>query len=320
MKLLTGEKDISELVEQIKWAGDTKQVARTIQFTIAKNKKDKDFPTVVIDEGAEIIMQDDSGNNIFGGIIFDIDKSAGSKVETYLAYDLMFYINNSDVNQLFDGTPETIVPGICTELGIECGTMAATGVHVSMPCFGKKAYEAIMMAYTAAARQNGSKYIPLMTNINKVSVLEKGTLCGAVMTGEYNLIGATYKSSLQKLVNRVLITDKNNNVVKTVEDAASIQKYGLVQRVLKQNDGEDATAEAQKMLVEVESSATVSGVPNDFRAISGYSIIIQETDTGLYGQFYIESDTHTFSCGKAQMELTLAFENLMDERDIEETS
>ena len=61
-------------------------------------------------------------------------------------------------------------------------------------------------------------------------------------------------------------------------------------------------------------------VPNDFRAVSGYSIIVQETDTGLYGQFYIESDTHTFSCGKAQMDLTLAFENLMDEREIEETA
>ena len=186
--------------------------------------------------------------------------------------------------------------------------------------YTKKAYEAIMMAYTAAARQNGSKYIPLMTNINKVSVLEKGTLCGAVMTGDYNLIEATYKSTLQKLVNRVLITDKNNNVINTVEDAASIQKYGLVQRVLKQNDGEDATTEAKKMLVTIESSATVSGVPNDFRAVSGYSIIVQETDTGLYGQFYIESDTHTFSCGKAQMDLTLAFENLMDEKDIEQTS
>lgn len=111
MKLLTVGKDISELIEQIKWSGDTKQVARTIQFTIAKNKKDKDFPTVVIDEGAEIIMQDDSGKDVFGGIIFDIDKSASSKVETYLAYDLMFYINNSDVNKIFEGTPETIVPG-----------------------------------------------------------------------------------------------------------------------------------------------------------------------------------------------------------------
>ncbi len=317
MKLLTGGKDISELIETITWSGDIRQVARSIRFTIARNKKDKDFPNLVINEGDEIIMQDDAGKDIFGGIIFDIDKSASSKVVSYLAYDLMFYVNNSDVNQIFDGTPETIVPGICAELGIESGAMAATGVHVSMPCFGKKAYDAIMMAYTAAARKNGSRYIPLMKDINKVTVVEKGEFCGAVMTGDYNLIGAAYKSTLQNLVNRVLITDKNNNVVKTVEDTASIQKYGLVQKVLKQNDGEDAAAEAQKMLVTVEASASVSGVPNDFRAVSGYSVIVQETDTGLYGQFYIESDTHTFSCGKAQMDLTLAFENLMDEKEIE---
>ncbi len=320
MKLLTGGKDISELVEQIKWSGDTKQVARTIQFSIAKNKQDKDFPAVVINEGDEIIMQDDDGGNIFGGIIFDIDKNAGSKVESYLAYDLMFYINNSDVNRLLSGTPETIVPDLCAELGIESGEMAETGITVSMSCFGRKAYEAIMMAYTAAARRNGSKYMPLMTDINKVSVIEKGTLCGAVMTGDYNLIAATYKSTLQGLINRVLITDKNNNVVKTVEDAASIEKYGLVQKVVKQNDGEDVTTEAEKLLATTTASATVSGVPNDFRAISGYSVIVQETDTGLYGQFYIESDTHTFSCGKAQMDLTLAFENLMDEVEAEETA
>ena len=114
--------------------------------------------------------------------------------------------------------------------------------------------------------------MPLMKNINQLCVIEKGTLCGAVMTGSYNLIGATWKSTLQNLVNRVLITDKNGNVVRTVEDSASIEKYGLVQKVLRQNDDADASGEAQKMLVSVESSATVSGVPNDFRAISGYSI------------------------------------------------
>lgn len=141
MKLLTGGKDISELIETITWSGDTKQVARTLKFTVAKNTKDKDFPNVVIQEGDEVIMQDDKGKNIFGGIIFDIDKSASSKAAAYLAYDLMFYINHSDINRMFDGTPETIVPGICAELGIESGAMAATGIHVSMPCFGKSAYQ-----------------------------------------------------------------------------------------------------------------------------------------------------------------------------------
>lgn len=86
---------------------------------------------------------------------------------------------------------------------------------------------------------------------------------------------------------------------------------------MKQSDKEDISTEAQKALVSVENSGSVSGVPNDFRAVSGYSIIVQDEVSGLYGQFYIESDTHTFTNGKAQMDLTLAFENLMDEEEIE---
>jgi len=46
-------------------------------------------------------------------------------------------------------------------------------------------------------------------------------------------------------------------------------------------------------------------------------LLVQDEVSGLYGQFYIESDTHTFTNGKAQMDLTLAFENLMDEEEIE---
>lgn len=319
MKILTSGKDISELIQDIKWSGDTKQVARKVNFSIAQNRADSAFPVLNINEGAELILQDDNGEIIFGGIVFDIEKSAASNMLTCLSYDLMFYINNSDINKIFAGTPEQIVPEICGMLGIDYGEMAVTNVPVSFPCFGKKAYDAIMMAYTAAARKNGSRYIPLMQNVNKVSLIEKGTLCGAVLTGEYNLIDAAYKSTLQNLVNRVLIVDKNNNVIQTVEDTGSIQKYGVVQRILKQEEGKDAAAEAGKMLVSIEQSATVSGIPNDFRAKAGYSIIVHEMDTGLYGQFYIESDTHTFTNGKAQMDLTLAFENLMDEKDIEKT-
>ena len=163
----------------------------------------------------------------------------------------------------------------------------------------------------------GYDRIPLIKNINQLCVIEKGTLCGAVMTGDYNLIDTEYKSTLQNLVNRVIITNSKGNQINVIEDAQSIQKYGLVQKVMKQSDKEDISAEAQKALVSVENSGSVSGVPNDFRAVSGYSIIVQDEVSGLYGQFYIESDTHTFTNGKAQMDLTLAFENLMDEEEIE---
>lgn len=320
MKILTNGKDISELIGTITWSGDTKQVARTIKFTIAHNRHDSDFPKVSINEGDKVVMMDDNGKKRFIGIIFDIDKTGTSNFISYLAYDLMFYINNSDVNKIFDGTPESITKEICNTLGISAGSLAKTGVKVHMPCFGKKAYEAIMMAYTVAARKKKTKYMPMMEAGTKVCVVEKGKKCGAILTGSYNLVEASYKSTLQNLVNRVLIVNKKNNVVKKVEDATSIKKYGLVQKVLKQEEKEDATAEAKAMLKTTEVSATVTGVPNDFRAVSGYSIVIRDKDTGLYGKFYIESDSHTFSAGKAQMDLTLAFENLMDEKEIDKDS
>ena len=90
MKLLTGGKDISQLIEKITWSGDTSQVSRKINFTIAQNKKDTLFPNVSIDIGDEIIMQDNEGNNIFGGIIFDADKKGSSKTVSYLAYGLFW--------------------------------------------------------------------------------------------------------------------------------------------------------------------------------------------------------------------------------------
>ena len=103
----------------------------------------------------------------------------------------------------------------------------------------------------------------------------------------------------------------------TVSVDVDAQRNYLEGRGTDTSEIEDISAEAQKALVSVENSGSVSGVPNDFRAVSGYSIIVQDEVSGLYGQFYIESDTHTFTNGKAQMDLTLAFENLMDEEEIE---
>lgn len=153
-----------------------------------------------------------------------------------------------------------------------------------------------------------------MQNVNQVCVIEKGALCGVVLDGSYNLTEATYKTSLQKLVDRVIVTDKNGNQTSVVEDAGAQSKYGVVQRVYKQEEGKDATSEAKSLLYIMDQSATVTAA-SDTRAVSGYAIAVQEATTGLYGKFYIESDTHTFEDGKEMMQLTLAFSNMMDEKE-----
>ena len=40
------------------------------------------------------------------------------------------------------------------------------------------------------------------------------------MTGDYNLIDTEYKSTLQNLVNRVIITNSKGNQIKVIEDAS----------------------------------------------------------------------------------------------------
>ena len=315
MKIISGGKDLGQLIERAVWSGDAKQVARKLEFTLAKNTKDPNFPNVTLSEGDEVILQDDAGKNLFGGILIDIDKNAGSNTVSYLAYDLMFYVNNSELTKDFSGTPEAIAAEVCAALGITPGNFAQTGISINNPCVQKTGYVVIQSSYTAAARQNGKKYMPMITELNRLSVIEKGVDCGVQMTAEANISEASYKMSLQNMVNKVLITDKKGKVVGTAEDTESQQKYGTVQKIIKEEKGKDAKAEAKAMLKNGEASASVSGFPDDPRAVSGYSLLIEEPETGLLGKFYISGDTHTYENGKAVMALTLEFENLMDEQE-----
>ncbi|MFQ8729932.1 MAG: hypothetical protein ACLSAC_05135 [Enterocloster bolteae] len=50
MNILVGDKDLSELVETITRSGDSGQIARKLEFTIAKNTQDPNFPNVTINE------------------------------------------------------------------------------------------------------------------------------------------------------------------------------------------------------------------------------------------------------------------------------
>lgn len=130
ISLIVSGKDISELVETITWSGDTKQVARTLNFTVTQKNTDRYLPKVNVNEG----------------VVFDIDKSATSNVVTYLAYDLMFYINNSELSKIFETTPESITAQVCSELDLPFGSAAATGMTIYLPVLQKTGYEAIMMA------------------------------------------------------------------------------------------------------------------------------------------------------------------------------
>lgn len=315
MQLLTNGKNIIELVKEITWSGDSKEVSRRLNFTMLQNDFDKYMPVVKLSEGSDIIFKDNAGKDLFGGVIRTIKKNTASKIITVLAYDLLFNVNKSEVSKIFDGTPEAITKNICNDLNIPIGDIAKTNIKVYYPCLGKSAYEAIMIAYTQAGYATGNVYILMMKNINKLNVIKKGQYSGVVLEGTYNLEDGEYTVTNENVVNKVVITDKEGNMLRTIEDISSMNKHGTIQKTYKTEDGKDANAEAKALFHGIDQSGTVIAL-GDVRAISGYSLAVQDNKSGLYGLFYIESDTHTFTDGKHEMTLTLAFENTMDEKEL----
>lgn len=159
MNLIVGNKDLSQLVGQITWSGDTKQVARKLQFTIARRPTDYYLAKVSIAEGDPVSLKKD-GAALFSGIVFDIDKSSKSNTFTYVAFDFMFYIQNNEVNRIIDTTAEGCAALVCEDLGVTLGSAVATGIHVYIPALGKPGYEVIMAGYTEAAKVTGRSTSP----------------------------------------------------------------------------------------------------------------------------------------------------------------
>ncbi|MPN52729.1 hypothetical protein SDC9_200391 [bioreactor metagenome] len=132
-----------------------------------------------------------------------------------------------------------------------------------------------------------------------------------------SLLTLSVTESVESMVNRVVITDANDNRVTAQEDAAAIALYGLMQSVLKQREGRDTAAEAAQLLAEngLSQKIAVTALGNP-TLISGSCVVLQEPVTGLYGLCWIDSDTHTWSkTGLYQCKLVLNFRSLMDKAE-----
>lgn len=122
-----------------------------------------------------------------------------------------------------------------------------------------------------------------MTKVNRVSVVEKGQGSRVILTEDFNLPDATYKTTPQNLVNRVLIANQKGTIVGIVEDTESQAAYGTIQKALEQEEGKDITTGAKNLLHGNDPSTAVTGIPDDTRATARYALLAQEEKTGLIG-------------------------------------
>ncbi len=90
-----------------------------------------------------------------------------------------------------------------------------------------------------------------------------------------------------------------------------------MQDYLKQPEKEDVTAQAKKLIDdngEVQK-ITLNNLGN-IANVTGGTVVVREPYTGLYGQFFIDSDVHTWKNGIYLNKLVVNFKNMMDEKDV----
>ena len=305
--------DITQVVQKVTWSGDYKQAARKLEFSIISCKYDKEIPQVDIQEGYMVYFYEDD-KELFRGFIYSIDKDTSST--SYMAYDHAQKLVNIKVNYNFKNkTAQQITTQMLNDYskyGLKKGTIVSDGIKWSKVFIGVSMYDTIMSAYTNSHASNGKEYM-CYAKEGKIYTALKGSIKLKVQFKEKeNIISTTYKSSIENVVNKVLIVDDKGNKVGETGNSKSQELYGLFQEVIKQEEGKDSNAEAKKILKDRERSASLDGY-GDSTCITGYGVTITDSATGLTGLFYIDTDSHTWENGHYKIQLNLNYKNLMNE-------
>jgi hypothetical protein len=315
MKIKIMQTDISHLLTTCTWSGSRLNVARKIEYSFIQDDRDANIPVIDVDNGYTCYGYDDEGNLVFEGNIYSIERDRAKSLVHITAFDHLYVLAKSKTTRKFDNiTPEDVTRQVCAELGVLVGDVAETRTAVSFIANAKTGYQIIQGAYTEAAKVTGKKYHPIM-NGAKLDVIEKGSLIeDYTADSAVNMEDSVYKESIENLINQVLVVDEEGNRIDYVRNDEHIKKYSMFQDVYKQDPNKDTQTEAKALLQKPERLGYIT-VIGDYRVKSSYSIIVK--DNLFKGQFWVKSDTHTFTDGKHEMKLELEFENLMNEEKAE---
>ena len=315
MKIAIMGKDATWLVEKIEWSGDKTQAARKLEVTLIQDDRDKKIPVLDLDVGYTVQGFTELDQLVFVGNVYELERDRAKSTVKLTCFDHLFVLNRSKTTRKFtNALPEDIAVQICNEMGVKPGNIAQTGIPVSFIANAKTGYQIILGAYTEAHKKNEKQY-QLLMNGEVLDVIEKGTLIDYKLDSARNMDGSVYKESITELVNRVLVVDDKGNIVgETIDDTESQEKYSRFQTVYKQQKDKDTQTEAKDLLTKPKREGHVTCL-GDYQCVTGFSVVIK--DGNFNGQFWIESDSHSFEDNFHEMKLKLEFENLMVEEKVE---
>lgn len=303
--------DISELVSDIKWGGRVTAPARNI---IVSFKDHADIPISLL-EGIRGVLYDGDAE-IFRGLIMKRGKNHEDK-GTVKAYDIGIYLSNNTGTFSYENKTATqIFLDCCKRLKLPVERADDTEYVIDSLTKSKtKYYDAVADALTTTYKHRQNRFY-VLAQYDKLSLFRRSNkVFSWVLEPGTNLSNWNYDESIEKIITRIELVDKDGKSV------ASASKDQLEERigVFRSSEKADENSSSQQLneLVNTmlnEKSRPVKSlkisIPSaSSEIIAGTAVYVSIPELKLKKLFYVEEDSHTFKNGQHSLSLTLDMAN-----------
>jgi len=301
--------NITGVVGNLSWKSSINELAVTMDFDVAYSDAGY-FTTIPIAEGDVISLK--NGDEIFKGIILT-ENINGRSARKYTACDFAFYLNKSKETYQFNRmNAGKAIRKICSGFDVPVSyicplTSTITKIYTDKP-LSDIIKDILGDGYYMEMRPEGL-YINKPENITISGVFSFAENLSPTPINKL-ISNPQVTRSIEAMKNSIKIIsgdEKGFKVLKTVKDNTLINRYGLLQDVIKLEKGQDAVKVANSELeklarVSVKSSLELLG---DDNVRAGRYIELVEHITGINGVFLIESASHTLAGGVHKMKIDL---------------
>ena len=306
----SGTRRITELAVSWTWSGDKSTLVRQLALELIF---DEASGLPVPELGDLITLSNDAGASLFVGIV--LRRTAGSEQKTLslTCYDYGIYCKRNDGTYKFaQTTPEAITRQVCADRGIPVAALPAAGVQLSRKFSAVTLDRIIATVWALASERTGQQYAIRYTPSGLLVKVRAAGAESLVLKAAGNLMDATTTEDATQLVNSVAVYDANGSLLRRTGDAASQALLGVMERHITQREGDASAAEAKQLLEDGVPQRTVTvNVLGDTALLTGETVVVRESVTGLQGVFWIDADVHTWKRGNYYCALTLNCRNVV---------
>lgn len=313
------QKEITPLVGDISWKDSIDTLGIQLDFNIA-NDDTGNIPKNPLDLGHLIVLLGERGtNNVFRGLTVTENRQGRSAIG-YTCFDYGFYLNKSkEVYQFKKIRADAAIKKICSDFKIPVGSIISIPIIITKIYNDKELSEIIKDILNIAAKSTGIKYRMEFREgkfyIQKYTdIIIKATfsLAGAAQNITDFISNPSRTRSIEEMKNSIKIytgDEKKVKIVATAKNDTLIKRYGLLQEVQSVDEKDIAKAKniASNLLKELGKISEDNSIElpgnDDIRA--GRILEINETLTGMKGQYLISDCTHTIKGGIHKVQVGL---------------